>query len=88
MPSTRKKSHPELDSRLLILIYPWILLAPTRKIEFLNLPPTYNIETHPCFPQLGESLKSAPSSLVGTFFYYSFYVLHARYLLPLSSPTW
>ena len=40
----------------------------TRKIESLTLPPAYNIETHPCLPQLGESLKSAPSSLVGTFF--------------------
>ena len=73
---------------LLILIYLWILLAPTRKIEFLTSPLAYNIETHPCLPQLGESLKSASSSSVGAFFYSSFYVLHACYPLPLTTPTW
>ena len=40
------------------------------KIEFLTLPTAYNKETHLCLPQLGESLTSAPSSLV-VFFYYS-----------------
>ena len=39
-----------------------------QKNRISSLPPAYNIETHPCFPQLGESSKSAPSSLVAAFF--------------------
>ena len=54
---------------LLIFIYPWILLAPTRKNRISYFTTSIHIiETHPCLPQPGESLKSAPSYLVGTFF--------------------